>query len=197
MPVKTAMLRIAEHIHNTIKTLDDKEIDVMVEVIKNAEKIFLVGAGRSGLVSKAFAMRLVQLGLTAHVVGETTSPAITKKDLLIVVSGSGRTKHIVDMARVAKEIGSKVLTITSYPEAELGKMSDHVVTIKGRTKIDIESDYMRSQLEGYHASLTPLGTLFEDTVLIFFDGIVARLMSQLGKGEGYMKERHTKLEWFY
>lgn len=197
MPVKTAMLKIAEHINDAVKEIDDGEVDLMVDEIQKAKRIFLVGAGRSGLVAKAFAMRLVQLGLTAYVVGETTSPAITKKDLLIAVSGSGKTTNVVNVTKIAKDIGAKALTITSYPNADLGQLSDHVVKIKGRTKIDIEKDYTESQLKGHFSSLTPLGTLFEDTVMIFFDGVIARLMSELGKGESYMKKRHATLEWFY
>lgn len=197
MAVKSAMKKIAEHIQKTVEHLDDKEVDKMVGEILKAKNIFVVGAGRSGLVGKAFAMRLVQVGISAHVVGETTTPAITKKDLLIAVSGSGRTSQILNVAKIAKDIGVKVLTITSYPEEKLGQMSDHVVTIKGRTKVDIEESYTASQLKGEFASLTPLGTLFEDTVLVFFDGVIAKLMVELGKGEQYMKKRHASLEWFY
>lgn len=197
MPVKTAMQKIAEHILQAVKQIDDSEIDTMVDSIQKAKRIFVIGAGRSGLVVKAFAMRLVQLGLDAHVVGEPTSPAITKKDLLIAVSGSGKTNNVVNVAKVAKDSGVKILTITSYPEAELGNISDHVVTIKGRTKVDIERDYTVSQIKGEFSSLTPLGTLFEDTVMIFFDGVIARLMTELGKGEKYMRKRHATLEWFY
>ena len=197
MAVKSAMKKIAEHIQKTVEHLDDREVDNMVSEILKAKSVFLVGAGRSGLVGKAFAMRLVQVGISAHVVGETTTPAITKKDLLIAVSGSGRTSQIVNVVKIAKDIGVRVLTITSYPEEKLGQLSDHVVTIKGRTKVDIEESYTASQLKGEFASLTPLGTLFEDTVLVFFDGVVAKIMIELGKGEKYMKKRHASLEWFY
>lgn len=197
MPVKSAMKQIAEHIHKTVSELDDREVDRMVKEIIRADSVFLVGAGRSGLVAKAFAMRLVQLGLDAYVVGETTTPAIGRKDLLIAVSGSGKTRNVVNVAKIAKEIGVKVLVITSYPKEKVAKLSDHVVKIEGRTKVDIEKSYMESQLKGEFASLTPLGTLFEDTVMIFFDGVIARLMIELGKGEKYMKKRHASLEWFY
>jgi len=197
MPVKSAMKKIADHIHKLVDSLSEKEVDDMVASITKAKRIFVVGAGRSGLVAKAFAMRLVQLGLDAHVVGETTTPAIRKSDLLIAVSGSGRTSQVVHVAEIAHEIGARVLTITSYPNEKVGKLSDHVVRIKGRTKVDIEESYTESQLKGEFASLTPLGTLFEDTVMIFFDGVVAKLMVDLGKGEKYMKKRHASLEWFY
>ena len=197
MPVKSAMLKIAEHIRNTIEHLNDREIDSMISAINGAERLFLIGTGRSGLVARAFAMRLVQLGLTVYVVGETTSPAISEKDLLIAVSGSGETNSVVNAAQIAKKLGVKILTVTSYPDSSLGRISDYIVTIKGRTKIDIEKDHMKSQLEGRMTPLTPLGTLFEDTVMIFFDGVIARLMTHLGREESYMKKQHAKLEWFY
>ncbi len=194
MPVKTAMLEIVRHVSNIIDDLKDSDIDMMIDTIRNSDRIFIMGAGRSGLASRAFAMRLVQLGLTAYVIGETVTPAMTEKDLLIAVSGSGETKSIVSAAKTAKGIGSKVLTVTSYPESSLGKISDYIVRVKGRTKIDIEKDYLKHQIEGTHTSLTPLGTLFEDTVMIFFDGIIAGLMAKLGREEIYMKRRHATLE---
>ncbi len=197
MPVKPAMKEIADHIQKTVNELDDNEVDRMVDEILKADSVFVVGAGRSGLVGRSFAMRLVQLGLEAHVVGETTTPAINKGDLLLAVSGSGRTSQVYHVVKIAKEIGVRVLTITSYPKEKVGRLSDHIVKIKGRTKVDIEESYTESTLKGEFASLTPLGTLFEDTVMVFFDGVIARLMVELGKGEKYMKKRHASLEWFY
>ncbi|MDD5111376.1 MAG: 6-phospho-3-hexuloisomerase [Candidatus Altiarchaeota archaeon] len=189
------MKHIADHIHKTIERLDDKEVDVMVDSVQKANRIFIMGVGRSGLVAKAFAMRLVHLGLTAHVIGETTTPSISKDDLLIAVSGSGTTSSVVKSVEIAKHIGTKVLAITSYPKSDLGNLADHIVKIEGRTKVDASTDEIKRELTG--EQLTPLGTLFEDTVLIFFDGIVAKLMTNLGKGEMEMKRRHAKLEWFY
>ena len=194
MPVKSAMTEIVEHASRIIEGLDDSEIDNMIAAIDATERVFLIGAGRSGLVAKAFAMRLTQLGLSTYVIGEVVTPAVTDKDLLIVVSGSGATKSVVDAANIVKGIGSKILTVTSYPNSDLGKISDYVATVKGRTKIDIEKDHLKHQIEGTHSSLTPLGTLFEDSVMIFFDGIIAGLMSKLGKGESEMRKRHATLE---
>jgi len=196
MPVKSAMKQIAEHLQKTIEKINDKEVDVMVNAIEKADRVFLMGVGRSGLVAKAFAMRLVQLGLTAHVIGETTTPSITKTDLLIAVSGSGTTSSVVKAVEIAKQMKTRVLAITSYPESDLGKLADHIVRIEGRTKVDTSTNHLKRELGGYE-QLTPLGTLFEDTVLIFFDGIIAKLMARLGRWETEMKRRHAKLEWFY
>jgi 6-phospho 3-hexuloisomerase len=194
MPVKSAMVKIARHVDKTIEELDSSQVEGMMEHIKKAEKIFIMGAGRSGLMGKCFAMRLAQLGLTVYVVGETVTPSMSERDLLIAISGSGETTSVVQAARTAKGIKSKVMAVTSYPESSLGKLSDHVVVVKGRTKIDIEKDHLKHQLEGTHTSLTPLGTLFEDSVMIFFDGITAGLMTQLKKEESDLKKRHASLE---
>ena len=194
MTVKIAMGEIARHVLSIIENLSDKEIDAMIDAIKKTERIFLLGAGRSGLAARAFAMRLTQLGLTAYVIGEITTPAMTDKDLLITVSGSGATDSVVHAAKTAKGVGSKILTVTSYPHSRLGEISDLVVKVKGRTKIDIEKDHLKHQIEGRHSSLTPLGTLFEDTVMLFFDGIIAALMIELQKGELDMKKRHALME---
>ena len=196
MPVKSAMKQIAEHIQKTIEKLDDSQVDAMIDAIATADRIFLMGVGRSGLVSKAFAMRLVHLGLTAHVIGETTTPSINKGDLLIAVSGSGTTSSVVKAVEIAKGIGTKVLAVTSYPNSQVGKLADYVVKIEGRTKLDASRNDIQRELIGYE-QLTPLGTLFEDTVMVFFDGIIAKLMAKLGARETDMQHRHAKLEWFY
>jgi 6-phospho-3-hexuloisomerase len=194
MPVKNTMLSIVKHVESIVEGLDENEIEVMVEALISSERIFLMGAGRSGVVSRAFATRLVQLGLTAYVIGESTTPAMTPNDLLLCVSGSGETNSVVRAAEIAKGVGSKVLTVTSYPHSSSGRMSDYVVTVKGRTKIDIEKDPIKSQIVGTHSSLTPLGTLFEDTVMIFFDGIIAKLMVHLKAEESDLKRRHSIIE---
>jgi len=194
MPVKTAMIEIVGHVDDVIKQLDERQTEDMVGVIQNASRVFLMGAGRSGLAARAFAMRLVQLGLTAYVIGESVTPGMKDDDILIAVSGSGQTSSIISAAEVAKGIGSKVLAVTSYPDSLLGELADLTVEIKGRTKIDIEKDHLRHQIEGRHSTLTPLGTLFEDSVMVFFDGIIAGLMTSLKVEEQDLKGRHATIE---
>lgn len=194
MPVKNTMLSIVRHVEEIVEGLDESEVNTLVESILCAERVFLMGAGRSGLVARAFAMRLVQLGLMAYVVGESVTPAMKEKDLLIAVSGSGETNSIVRAAEIAKGVGSRVGAVTSYPNSSLGHVADFCVHVKGRTKVDIEKDHLKSQIEGHHSSLTPLGTLFEDTVMIFFDGVIARLMVRMNAGESDLKKRHSIIE---
>ena len=163
-------------------------------MIENVENVFVMGLGRSGLVAKAFAMRLMHLGLDVYVVGETVTPAITDKDCLIAISGSGETSYIVSTVGIAKSIGSKIIAITSYPNSTLAKNADLIVELHGRTKVESENNYIRRQISGQHQTLSPLGTLFEVSALIFLDATIAQMMHDLGQTEKDMKGRHTVLE---
>lgn len=192
--IKKKVLSIIDHIRDIAKKIDEKEIDVLVENILSAKRIFLHGTGRSGLVARTFAQRLMQLGLTTYVVGETTTPAMNSDDLLICVSGSGQTSSVVMGAKLAKKINAKVIAVTSYPRSPLGKVADYVVTIKGKTKIDCEKNPITSQILGKYSSLIPLGTLFEDTTLLFFEGVVSHLMTKMNEDEGDLRKRHCSIE---
>lgn len=193
--MKTSIKAILENIENAEEYLDEKTIDEFEDIIINANNVFVTGAGRSGLAAKAFAMRLMHLGLSAYVVGETISPAINKGDCIIAISGSGETNTIVSAAKIAKDRGSNVLAVTSYPESTLGKLADGYLFVKGRTKQEVDDEnYMKRQIHGNYTSLTPLGTAFELTTLVFLDAIVSELMEKMEQTESDLKARHTVLE---
>lgn len=193
--MKKAIREILDNIESASELLDENVINEFMNILTESKNVFVMGAGRSGLAAKAFAMRLVHLGISAYVVGETISPAIYGDDCILAISGSGETKTIVSAVDIAKNRGSKALALTSYPESSLGKSADCVMLVKGRTKVDIDDeDYIKRQIDGNYVSLTPLGTAFELTALIFLDGLIAELMQKMGKTEDDLKYRHTVLE---
>ncbi len=193
--LKHTVRGIANFIINAVESVDEKSVEKLLRSILKARRIFIYGAGRSGLAARAFAMRLVHLDIPTFVIGETITPATHPKDLFICISGSGETSSVIDYARSAKKAGVMVVAITSYPESTLGKMADFVVTLKGKTKLDIsKEDYEKRQIEGQSVTLAPMGTLFEDTAMVFFDGLIAELMQRLGKDEMEMRRKHTCVE---
>ncbi|MCQ2970621.1 6-phospho-3-hexuloisomerase [Methanobrevibacter gottschalkii] len=193
--MKTSIKAILDNIKNAEDFLDEKAIDEFENIIIGSKNIFVTGAGRSGLAAKAFAMRLMHLGLSAYVVGETISPAIYEDDCIIAISGSGETNTIVSAVKIAKNRGSKVLALTSYPESSLGQLADAYILVKGRTKKEVDDEnYMKRQIHGNYTSLTPLGTAFELTTLVFLDAIVSELMEKMQQTESDLKARHTVLE---
>jgi len=181
-----------------IKSIDRESIEefirTLVEAREKRRKVFIVGSGRSGLVGKAFALRLMHLGFNTYVAGETIIPALRKGDIVVAISGSGMTKTVVALAETAKEIGVKVIAVTSHPDSKLGRIADQVVVIKGRTKVAEERNYEIRQLMGEHESLAPLGTMFEVSAMIFLDSVIAELMRRLGVTEEEMRRRHAVVE---
>ena len=194
-----AMVSIASYVEKVSNEIDKESVTrflkILTSALANKRKILVVGAGRSGLVGKAFAMRLMHLGFNVYVVGETITPSISEGDVLVAVSGSGSTQIVLSVASAAKRAKAQVVAVTSFAESPLGKISDHVVVIPGRTKVATETDYFARQVLGMYEPLAPLGTLFEDSVMIFFDGIIYALMNILGVGEEDMKKRHANVEF--
>jgi 6-phospho-3-hexuloisomerase len=173
---------IVMELESCLMAIDKKETKELVSKIIKANNIFLIGKGRSGLVAEAFAMRLMQLGLKSHAVGEPTAPGITKKDILIAISGSGDTESVIEAVKNAKKEKAIVCSLTSDKKSSIARKSGLVVHIKAKTK---------KQKKG---SIEPLGSLFEQTVLLYLDVIVLLLMKKLKKTEKFMKKRHANLE---
>ena len=193
-----AYMQIANFILNALsalkKTQVEKFMQLLVEAYHNRKRVLVMGAGRSGLVGRAFAMRLKHLGYDVYVLGDTIVSPVKKDDLVIAISGSGRTALIVTAAEAAKSVGAKVAAITTFIDSPLARIADVVVEIPGRTKISRVEDYFARQVLGLHEPLAPLGTLFEDTTMVFLDAVVAELMHRLGKSEEDLRQSHANIE---
>ena len=146
-------------------------------------RVFVYGTGRSGLMLKAFAMRLMQMGLTSYVVGETTTPSIKPGDLLVVASASGETGSVLLTARSASKQGADLLVITASPESSLAQVQSPSLVIEAGTK-SCESA----------ASIQPLGSLFEQALLLVFDSMILAMEHSGASSNDAMAARHASLE---
>ena len=156
--------------------IENSKVSEATSIIKRAKQIFVYGSGRSGLVGKFFAMRLVQLGLVAYFVGETITPVVNPEDAVVLISNTGRTKSTLLVESIAKKIGAKIIAITSNIKSPLAKHADLVFIIEN--------------LNG-RKDLAPLGTLFEISAVVFFDSLISELMDVLNQGEEDMRRRHA------
>ncbi len=194
--VREAMKLMAAKIEGIAEKISEEEIRKFIQEILNAERIYVIGAGRSGLVAKAFAMRLMHLGLQSYVVGETITPAISEGDVIVAFSGSGNTKTVADISETAKEIGAKICLITSAPGSRIGRIADCSVIIENeRDKVTDDSlEYEIRQMMGEHRSFAPLGTIFETAAMVFADAIISAIMEITRINEVDLKKRHTNIE---
>jgi 6-phospho-3-hexuloisomerase len=195
---EAASQEIVDCIQSCLKSLNMKQVEKMISLMLESKdrKIFTVGMGRSGFVARAFALRLMNLGFNVYFLGETITPAAEKGDLLIAISGTGSTKMVLTASSAAKEIGARVIAVTSFPASPLGQTADLVVTIKGRTKAGLptEEDYLARQIIGEREPLTPLGSIFENNSMVFLDSLVVELMHRMGRTEADLKRRHATIE---
>jgi 6-phospho-3-hexuloisomerase len=193
---KDAYIEILDEVKTALSGVNEKQIEHLVDIIMKSSKkrILIIGAGRSGLVGKSFAMRLMHLGFSVYVLGDTITPSIGKGDLIIAISGSGSTQLVLTASMIAKDVGAFIIAITSYPKSELGKIADHILQLRGRTKLAKETDYFLRQVSGLHEPLAPLATIFEVSSMVLLDSIIVELMEKMGQTEEDLRNRHATIE---
>ena len=196
--LRAAAEEILAGAQKAIDEMDESQVETMIQLLLGAKdkKIFVVGMGRSGFVGRAFALRLMNLSFDVYFLGETITPAAGEEDLVIAISGTGMTKLVVSAASAAKEIGAKVVAITSYKDSQLGQMADQLVLVKGRTKMGWprEEDYLARQILGEREPISPLGSIFENNCMVFLDSLIVELMYRMKKNENDLRSRHATIE---
>lgn len=177
---------ILQELAQTIPHIDVEKSNQFVQLLLEADEIFCAGAGRSGFQVKGFAMRLMHMGLHSYVVGETCTPNIRENGLLVICSGSGTTKSLVNHAQKAKEVGAKIALITINPESTIAQMADVV--------IEISAPSPKSDKEGRIHSIQPMGSLFEQSEGLYMDTLILMLMDQKNMDSDTMFGRHANME---
>lgn len=174
----TSSQYILERISEILSNENEGLISDVIDLILGADKIFVYGAGRSGLIGKAFAIRLVQLGFKVFFIGETTTPIVEDTDVALIISNTGETMSAIQTANIIRRVGAKVIVMTSKKTSKLAHTGSIVVTLSPQT-------------DEKTPVLAPLGTLFEDSSLIFLDGIIAQIIEKTNESESKMRGRHA------
>jgi 6-phospho-3-hexuloisomerase len=194
------MQQMAETLIKSVLTLNHHQMDVFFHEILSARRVFVAGAGRSGLIARAFGLRLMHLGLSTYVVGETITPAFVSGDTLVMFSGSGETHSMVSICGTAHDLGGRVCLVTASPDSRMSRLADCVVNLgdlTGYYSRDKNSFEIR-QLTGNYRSVTtsfaPLGTLFETLALVFSDAVISALMEAKKAKVHDMQDRITNVE---
>ena len=181
-------LAIVKEIEGVLRAVDPGEADALAGAMLAARRVFVAGAGRSLLMMRGLAMRLMQLGFQAYVVGETVTPAIEPGDLLVIGSGSGETGTLLVMARKAKAVGASLGLITIYPDSSLGRLADTVVRLPAATT--------KSAQGPASSSIQPGASSFEQSLLVLVDALVMRVIEikPITEANAALMKRHANLE---
>lgn len=175
---------VRDEIADTAAKIDAQQIAAFAALLGQTGRVFIAGAGRSGLVLRMAAMRLMHLGLTVHVAGDTTTPAITSDDLLLVASGSGTTSGVVKSAKTAANAGARIAAFTTNPDSPLAALADAVVIIPAAQKTDHGSSVSRQYS----------GSLFEQVLFLATEALFQSLWDSTDEPAEQLWLRHANLE---
>ena len=171
--------RILNELTEIAGRTSEEDLERLADRILEADRVYVTGMGRSGLMARAFAMRLMHLGLRVFVVGETTTPSIEEGDLLLCCTRWGRSGSLLHYMQKARGARAKTAVITLDPASPMSKKADVSLAIPVGEATE---------------SRQPLGTLFEQLLLLTLDAVVIVLMQKRGFTEREMERLHTNLE---
>ncbi len=177
-------LILKEH-RQVLTDVREDEIEKLLNAIINAKCIQVFGMGRMKCSVRAFVMRLMHMGLDAHVVYDTTCPNIGPGDLLIVNAACTSIGYTV--MKFAKKLGAGITAITANPGSKAAALCDFTVNLKG-------------QVHGGRIyeipSIQPMAALFEQSIFVFEDIIIQLLMKKMNITAEQMAKRHTNLDGY-
>lgn len=182
------LLEISDQVKENSKSIDMiqvlKLIDIIIDINSKGSRIFVYGAGRSGFIGRCFAQRLMHLGIKSCFISDAITYRYGKKDLLIIISGSGSTTTPLAIARKAHDIGGKIALLTGNPSSPIGKLSNLIIRVEGKSKDQATS----------RKTLAPFTSLFDISTLAILDSIGASLMENLSITDSDIDKRHASIE---
>lgn len=177
---------VLTEIQDVVKGIDGAILDRVAAEIRQARRVFLGGTGRSGLVVRMLATRLLQLGFDACVAGDTMSPAIGPEDLLIACSGTGETDYTHLFATRAVDTGARVVAMTTAPQSRLARAATLCVIVPVNNKEATPEGNVRSVQIG--------ASLFEQAAFILLEAVVATFTMDEPDSETAFRSIHSNME---
>lgn len=174
--------QIVEEIQGVISKMDENDLDNAMSLITKQSRVYAAGEGRSGFQARSFAMRMMHIGYTSYMMGETICPSMHEGDVLLAISGSGKTRRTVEDAEAAAKLGVKVIAVTSKPESPLAATADAVVVVPGRVKGESGG------------SIQLLSSLFDQSVHIALDALCLKISRRDNVSDADANANHANVE---
>ena len=168
------------------------EVDAFEKTLLGARRIFVTGLGRTGLMARGFAMRLMHLGRRVYHVGDVITPAIRRGDVLVICSRTGRSPVLVYYVDIARKAGARVAVVTGVRGSPVARRADAVLLLPSETT---RAPKGRARKRTTAKALPlPLGSLYEQALLLVLDAVISRLMETLGLTPEDLRRIHTTFE---
>lgn len=168
---------IVDELNRNIRSVKCEQLDALVDMIINANRVYTYGCGRSGFAMMSFGMRIMHLGKECHYVHDTCVPPIKADDLLIIASGSGNTDSTFAIAERGRRLGCKVVLVSENKDSRIGRIAT-----------------MCLEMPWDRTSLQPLGNCYDQTQNVVLDTVIFKAMNKMGINEAIMDKNHTNIE---
>ena len=162
-----------------------ESLTALAHELHTARRVFLTGAGRSGLIMQLFAIRLGHLGMDVTILGLPIVPPVGPGDLFLAASGSGATAVTVQRVRQAKDLGARIGAFTARADGELAALADVCVLLP-----------VPAKNSGHALGATQLydGAFFEQGAFLITEALFHELALFRGAGADELWARHANVE---
>ena len=160
------------------------EVERFEKVLLGARRVFVTGLGRTGLMARGFAMRLMHLGRRVYHVGDVITPAIRRGDLLVICSRTGRSPVLLHYVSMARRVGARVAVVTGERGSLVAKRSDATLVLPSEAR----------RARAGRAPEPPLGSVFEQALLVVLNVVFFHLIDTLGLTAEALRRIHTTFE---
>lgn len=174
--------QILGEIAGVVDRMDEGDLTRAMGVIDRGARVYATGEGRSGFQARGFAMRMMHIGYTSYMMGETICPSMHEGDVLVAISGSGTTRRTVEDAEAAHKLGVKVIAVTSKPQSPLAATADAVIVVPGRVKGEAGG------------SIQLLSSLFDQSVHIALDALCLMISRRDEVSDADANANHANVE---
>ena len=125
---------IEKEIKDTMSMLRHLDISQAIDDIVHAKSVLICSSGMNKYVAKILAVKLSLFGIRTIYPDDSwflylEANNLTTQDFVIVISRGGETKDIIDVMKIAKMNGCKMLLISEQIHSSMSKLSDYTMNV--------------------------------------------------------------------
>lgn len=170
-----------------------EKMDQIYDLIEKCSAVHVYGKGRSGAIAVCLSLRLSHFDFKpVYFLGDVIKKVVAPEDLVILISGSGDTSEVVEVAKKARKLGAKVVALTSYKDSMLGRLSDVSFILPGGMEKGKGWSYLEAQLNE-HPSIYGGGE-FELFAYLFQETLLCAIGKHKGISGGIIAKTHERDE---
>ena len=144
-PAEGALSAVVEEeftdvVHNTASLMDPGRLSRAVDLIEAGRQVYFFGVAVSGIAASTGENSFIRMGKPVHAIQEghmqmIAAAGMTEEDVVVVFSLTGNTRDTCEAAALASQQGAKIISVTSYVNSQLARISDVVLQTFAKEEI--------------------------------------------------------------